>query len=173
MPRIPRNGSEEPEDLTTPDVQADEPSTTEETTETATRPSVAERDAAAAESRVSVVNESAPGAEEEEYKWHTGAQRPHGAEDAIEFVDVHKAFGRNKILRGLNMGLPEDRISMILGPSGTGKSVCIKHMSACCTPTRATCSSTASRSPTCRTTSCSRCARSSASCSRTARCSAR
>ncbi|PZR67800.1 MAG: ABC transporter ATP-binding protein [Solirubrobacterales bacterium] len=41
---------------------------------------------------------------------------------------MHKAFGRNQILRGLNMGLPEDKISMILGPSGTGKSVCIKHM---------------------------------------------
>ena len=26
------------------------------------------------------------------------------------------------------MGIPEGRISMILGPSGTGKSVCIKHM---------------------------------------------
>ncbi|HEX6782193.1 MAG TPA: ATP-binding cassette domain-containing protein, partial [Solirubrobacterales bacterium] len=51
-----------------------------------------------------------------------------GVQDAIEFVDVHKAFGRNKILRGLNMGIPEDKISMILGPSGTGKSVCIKHM---------------------------------------------
>jgi phospholipid/cholesterol/gamma-HCH transport system ATP-binding protein len=37
-------------------------------------------------------------------------------------------FGRNKILRGLNMGIPEGKISMILGPSGTGKSVCIKHM---------------------------------------------
>ena len=48
--------------------------------------------------------------------------------DAVEFVEVHKAFGRNKILRGLNMGIPEDKISMILGPSGTGKSVCIKHM---------------------------------------------
>jgi phospholipid/cholesterol/gamma-HCH transport system ATP-binding protein len=26
------------------------------------------------------------------------------------------------------MGIPNDKISMILGPSGTGKSVCIKHM---------------------------------------------
>ncbi|HMD51717.1 MAG TPA: ATP-binding cassette domain-containing protein [Solirubrobacteraceae bacterium] len=48
--------------------------------------------------------------------------------DAIEFVDVHKSFGRNHVLRGLNMSLPEDQISMILGPSGTGKSVCIKHI---------------------------------------------
>lgn len=81
-------------------------------------------------SRVSVVREGENGApdEDDEYRWHTGKQRPHGAEDAVEFIDVHKAFGRNKILRGLNMGLPEGKISMILGPSGTGKSVCIKHM---------------------------------------------
>src|SRR3954466_11392647 len=151
MPRIPREGSE-PEDQTTANVEdapveetaaderpgeggssvrsrvadhtGDSPSESAE----APRPSVAERDAAAAQSRVSVVNESEPGEQDEEYKWHTGAQRPHGAEDAIEFVDVHKAFGRNKILRGLNMGIPEGKISMILGPSGTGKSVCIKHM---------------------------------------------
>jgi phospholipid/cholesterol/gamma-HCH transport system ATP-binding protein len=68
------------------------------------------------------------GDEDGEYQWHTGKRRPHGQEDAVEFVEVHKAFGRNKILRGLNMGIPEDQISMILGPSGTGKSVCIKHM---------------------------------------------
>ncbi len=64
----------------------------------------------------------------DEYRWHTGRIRPSGMPDAVEFVEVHKAFGRNKILRGLNMGLPEGKISMILGPSGTGKSVCIKHM---------------------------------------------
>jgi phospholipid/cholesterol/gamma-HCH transport system ATP-binding protein len=80
------------------------------------------------ESRVSVVNQPLPEGHDDEYQWHTGRQRPHGAPDAVEFIDVHKAFGRNRILRGLNMGLPEGKISMILGPSGTGKSVCIKHM---------------------------------------------
>jgi phospholipid/cholesterol/gamma-HCH transport system ATP-binding protein len=81
-------------------------------------------------SRVSVVNEPGPGDEDDdEFALHSGQrERPAGVTDAIEFVDVHKAFGRNKILRGLNMGLPDDKISMILGPSGTGKSVCIKHM---------------------------------------------
>jgi hypothetical protein len=64
----------------------------------------------------------------DEYRWHTGRVRPTGVPDAVEFIEVHKAFGRNKILRGLNMGIPEGKISMILGPSGTGKSVCIKHM---------------------------------------------
>jgi phospholipid/cholesterol/gamma-HCH transport system ATP-binding protein len=43
-------------------------------------------------------------------------------------VGVHKSFGSNHVLQGLNMGLPEGQISMILGPSGTGKSVCIKHI---------------------------------------------
>jgi phospholipid/cholesterol/gamma-HCH transport system ATP-binding protein len=65
---------------------------------------------------------------EEEFLYHSGEIRPSGAPDAIEFVDVHKSFGRNHVLRGLNMSLPEDQISMILGPSGTGKSVCIKHI---------------------------------------------
>ncbi len=58
----------------------------------------------------------------------TGTIHPPDQTDAIEFIDVHKAFGNNHVLRGLNMGLPEDEISMIVGPSGTGKSVCIKHI---------------------------------------------
>ena len=65
---------------------------------------------------------------EDEYRWHSDAKRTYEAKDAVEFRDVHKAFGANKILRGLDMGIPEGTISMILGPSGTGKSVCIKHM---------------------------------------------
>ena len=64
----------------------------------------------------------------EEFEFHTGTLRPSETPDAIEFIDVHKSFGRNHVLRGLNMGLPEDKISMIIGPSGTGKSVCIKHI---------------------------------------------
>jgi phospholipid/cholesterol/gamma-HCH transport system ATP-binding protein len=77
---------------------------------------------------VQVVREPVSEDPEDEYHWHTGERRPTGQPDAVEFVEIHKAFGRNKILRGLNMGLPEGMISMILGPSGTGKSVCIKHM---------------------------------------------
>jgi len=65
---------------------------------------------------------------EEEFSFHTGVIRPSGKPDAIEFIEVHKSFGRNHVLRGLNMSLPEDTVSMIIGPSGTGKSVCIKHI---------------------------------------------
>jgi phospholipid/cholesterol/gamma-HCH transport system ATP-binding protein len=66
--------------------------------------------------------------EPDEFEFHSGTIRPTEAPDAIEFIDVHKSFGRNHVLRGLNMGLPEGKISMIIGPSGTGKSVCIKHI---------------------------------------------
>jgi len=86
-------------------------------------------------SRVSVVDEEQPrpapppGADEDEYKWHTYRVYPSGRPDAVEFIDCYKRFGRGPhILAGLNMGLPEGMVSMILGPSGTGKSVCIKHM---------------------------------------------
>src|SRR5690606_13878060 len=69
----------------------------------------------------------APG-DHDPYKWHTGRKRDHGSTDAIEIVDVVKQFGRTRILNGLNLGLPDDQISMVLGPSGTGKSVLIKHI---------------------------------------------
>jgi len=89
---------------------------------------------AASPSRVSVVDEPAArpappeGSSEDEYRWHTYRVYPSGRPDAVEFIDVYKSFGRSRVLAGLNMGLPEGMVSMIIGPSGTGKSVCIKHM---------------------------------------------
>jgi phospholipid/cholesterol/gamma-HCH transport system ATP-binding protein len=130
MPNIPREGHEDDErydertrELDVPPEELDH----EPRSDSQMRDEQAQR-AREDDSRVSVVRDGENAEEDDEYRWHTGKQRPHGAEDAVEFIDVHKAFGRNKILRGLNMGLPEGKISMILGPSGTGKSVCIKHM---------------------------------------------
>jgi phospholipid/cholesterol/gamma-HCH transport system ATP-binding protein len=67
-------------------------------------------------------------ADDDPYRWHTGEKRDHGGEDAIEIIDLVKQFGRARILNGLNLGLPDNQISMVLGPSGTGKSVLIKHI---------------------------------------------
>jgi phospholipid/cholesterol/gamma-HCH transport system ATP-binding protein len=107
-----------------------------QSTEQSDAPAEATQEAAQTEAgqdsgRVAVINEpegSGEETEDEEFKWHSGVTQHHDETEAVEFIDVHKAFGRNRILRGLNMGLPEGKISMILGPSGTGKSVCIKHM---------------------------------------------
>jgi phospholipid/cholesterol/gamma-HCH transport system ATP-binding protein len=70
-----------------------------------------------------------PGVESDDfdpYRWHTGSKRDHGGHDAIEVIDLVKQFGKTRILNGLNLGLPDDQVSMVLGPSGTGKSVLIK-----------------------------------------------
>ncbi|HWX45422.1 MAG TPA: ATP-binding cassette domain-containing protein [Solirubrobacteraceae bacterium] len=77
---------------------------------------------------MAVEHEPVDPTEEQDFQYHTGGSRPTEAPDAIQFIDVHKAFGSNRVLRGLNLGLPEGKVSMILGPSGTGKSVCIKHI---------------------------------------------
>jgi phospholipid/cholesterol/gamma-HCH transport system ATP-binding protein len=47
---------------------------------------------------------------------------------AIEARELYKAFGPNRVLEGLNLKIPEGAISVILGPSGTGKSVCLNHV---------------------------------------------
>jgi phospholipid/cholesterol/gamma-HCH transport system ATP-binding protein len=47
---------------------------------------------------------------------------------AIETRDLHKAFGPNKILNGTDLQIPEGSLCSIMGPSGTGKSVLIKHV---------------------------------------------
>jgi phospholipid/cholesterol/gamma-HCH transport system ATP-binding protein len=90
------------------------------------------QDERAAATQAAVASEPAPpsGDEDDEYRWHTDrtARSESAEKDAVEFIDVKKSFGRNTILNGLNLGIPDDQISMILGPSGTGKSVCIKHM---------------------------------------------
>jgi phospholipid/cholesterol/gamma-HCH transport system ATP-binding protein len=46
---------------------------------------------------------------------------------SIRCVDVHKRLGGVPVLNGLNVAIPGDMITVVLGPSGTGKSVLIKH----------------------------------------------
>ncbi len=72
-----------------------------------------------------------PGVEpwdDDPYRFHTGRKLDHGADDAVEIIELVKQFGRTRILNGVNLGLPNDQISMVLGPSGTGKSVLVKHI---------------------------------------------
>jgi phospholipid/cholesterol/gamma-HCH transport system ATP-binding protein len=45
----------------------------------------------------------------------------------IEFRDLHKSFDALPVLRGVNLTVQEGETLALLGPSGTGKSVLIKH----------------------------------------------
>jgi phospholipid/cholesterol/gamma-HCH transport system ATP-binding protein len=46
----------------------------------------------------------------------------------IRFDNVHKAFGENEVLRGFSLEVREGETMVIIGYSGTGKSVAIKHI---------------------------------------------
>ncbi len=46
----------------------------------------------------------------------------------IEFREIHKAFGSKKILRGLSMEVGREEVFFVIGTSGVGKSVTIKHL---------------------------------------------
>jgi phospholipid/cholesterol/gamma-HCH transport system ATP-binding protein len=52
----------------------------------------------------------------------------------IELRDLHKAFGSQVVLNGLNLRIPAGQITAIIGPSGEGKSVLLKHMIGLLTP---------------------------------------
>lgn len=44
----------------------------------------------------------------------------------IKLDNVHKSFGNNHVLRGVNLEVKEGTSTVIIGGSGTGKSICIK-----------------------------------------------
>jgi phospholipid/cholesterol/gamma-HCH transport system ATP-binding protein len=46
----------------------------------------------------------------------------------IRLVDVHKAFGQKRVLTGFTIDVLEGETMVIIGYSGTGKSVAIKHV---------------------------------------------
>jgi phospholipid/cholesterol/gamma-HCH transport system ATP-binding protein len=46
----------------------------------------------------------------------------------IEFQDLHKAFGANRVLAGFSLAVRDGETMVIIGYSGTGKSVAIKHV---------------------------------------------
>jgi phospholipid/cholesterol/gamma-HCH transport system ATP-binding protein len=44
----------------------------------------------------------------------------------ITLCNVHKAFGANKVLRGIDLTVPKGTSTVVIGGSGTGKSILIK-----------------------------------------------
>lgn len=57
-----------------------------------------------------------------------GPAQPDRADPLLELRDVYKSFGRNHVLRGVDLAIHPGEIFTILGGSGSGKSVCLKHM---------------------------------------------
>jgi phospholipid/cholesterol/gamma-HCH transport system ATP-binding protein len=71
-------------------------------------------------------------ADTEHFQYHS-TELDHGGEEAngnysIRCFDVHKRLGGVPVLNGLNVAIPDEMVTVVLGPSGTGKSVLIKHI---------------------------------------------
>ena len=46
----------------------------------------------------------------------------------IKLVDLHKSFGKQKVLDGIDIEIEEGKTTVIIGRSGGGKSVLLKHI---------------------------------------------
>jgi phospholipid/cholesterol/gamma-HCH transport system ATP-binding protein len=46
----------------------------------------------------------------------------------IQLIDIHKSFGEQKVLDGLNLEIEDGKTTVIIGKSGGGKSVLLKHI---------------------------------------------
>ena len=46
----------------------------------------------------------------------------------IEVIDIHKSFGKNKVLQGIDLKIESGGIFAILGPNGSGKTTLIKSI---------------------------------------------
>ena len=63
---------------------------------------------------------------------------PDTEHNLIELQDVHKSFGDNHVLRGVNLTVRQGESLVVIGGSGSGKSVLIKCIIGILTPERGT-----------------------------------
>ena len=54
----------------------------------------------------------------------------------IQVVDLHKAFSGQPVLKGVNLELQAGKLTTIIGGSGCGKTVLLKHLNALLLPDR-------------------------------------
>ena len=56
---------------------------------------------------------------------HSAAQAPHETEPLVSLEDVHKRFGKQEVLCGIDLELEAGLITGLLGPSGCGKTTLV------------------------------------------------
>jgi len=56
----------------------------------------------------------------------------------FRLIDLHKDFEGKRVLKGVSLEIPEGQTTVVLGGSGTGKSVLLKHLNGLIRPDRGT-----------------------------------
>ncbi len=59
-----------------------------------------------------------------------------GTKNIIEVENLVKVFDERAVLDGINLGIPEGKITVIMGGSGCGKSTLLRHLVGLTTPTQ-------------------------------------
>ena len=49
-------------------------------------------------------------------------------ETLIKIENLHKSFGKNEVLKGINLEIKRGEVVVIIGPSGSGKSTLLRSM---------------------------------------------
>jgi len=57
---------------------------------------------------------------------------------AVQVDGLHKSYGSQDVLKGVNFEVKPGEIFVVMGPSGSGKSVLLRHLAGLETPTRGT-----------------------------------
>lgn len=59
-------------------------------------------------------------------------------ESIISIRDLHKYFGKNEVLKGIDLDIKQGEVVVIIGPSGSGKSTFLRTMNLLEVPTKGT-----------------------------------
>ncbi|HYB52935.1 MAG TPA: ABC transporter ATP-binding protein [Thermoanaerobaculia bacterium] len=65
-----------------------------------------------------------------------GSRRPERGEAIVEFDEVWKRYANRDVLAGVDLQIRRGEVLCILGPSGTGKSVALRHINGLTKPDR-------------------------------------
>jgi phospholipid/cholesterol/gamma-HCH transport system ATP-binding protein len=57
-------------------------------------------------------------------------------ENLVEVSDLHFAYGKREVLKGINLSIPRGKIVAILGVSGCGKTTLLRHFGGQLRPSR-------------------------------------